>query len=77
MDFIMNGLSGCGRLQQFINKHSVIPISKIVSSATLEEFFNADNLTEQRKCFDALPLQKIKSILRCIVELNLPVYLVI
>ena len=64
MHFLMNGLSGCGRLQQFVNKHCVIPISKAVSSAALDEFFNAENLTEQRNCFEAFPLQKIKSILR-------------
>jgi hypothetical protein len=64
MQLVTSGLSDCGRLQQFFKKHGVLPISELVSAATLDRLLDAGNLTEQRKCFDALPLQELKNILR-------------
>ena len=63
----MNGLSECGRLQRYINEHVVIPISRIVNSSLLKEFLEAKDLNEQRRLFDQLPLEEMKTILRWVV----------
>ena len=68
IEHVMNGLSDCGRLQRYMKEHFAAVISKQVDSKELDAFFDAKNLTEQRKLFSALPLQNIKKIMRYMVH---------
>ena len=64
IEHVMNGLSNCGRLQRYINDNFVTAISKQLDSKQLDAFFDAKDLTEQKKLFSELPLQNIKKIIR-------------